>query len=155
MELLSECYLFKGLSESQLESLAAITRQRQIEKGQWLLQEGEGAHELYVLKDGAVELTAEVAESFELPITMLRDPGSCFGTSALVPPHKYSLSARCAAGGVVFAIEQGDLRRLILEDRDLGCTVMSNWAVHLLNRLKENRQQLKIHFKTLISSLHS
>jgi CRP/FNR family transcriptional regulator len=155
MDLLSECYLFDGLSASQLQNLTAITLETQIEEGQWLLQEGHEAKELYVLKEGAVELITKVDDTFELPIAMLRDPGSCFGTSALVSPHTYSLSARCVEAGTIFAIRQGDMQELIREDRDLGCTLLTNWAAHLLNRLKENRQQLKIHFKTLIRSLHS
>ena len=155
MELLTTCYLFLGLSESQLDRLAAITTEAMIQKGKWLFFEGEEAEELYVLKEGAVELMTKVDDDFELPIAMLRHPGSCFGTSALVAPHVYSLSARCADGGSVVAIRQGDLHNLIQEDRDLGCTVMTNWAEYLLNRLKDNRKQLRIHFKTLFQTMHS
>jgi hypothetical protein len=42
----------------------------------------------------------------------------------------------------------------MLEDHELGCTIMKNLAQHLLERLKETRQELKIHFKTLFKSSH-
>ena len=155
MELLSSCNLFQGLSETQLQRLADITKEMQIEKGQWLFQEGQEANGLFILKEGAVELLTKVDDDFELPIAMQREPGMFFGTSALTAPHVYSLSARCADKGTVLVIEKEELQRLIQEDRDLGCIFMTNWAEHLLNRLKETRQELKIHFKTLFKSVHS
>lgn len=155
MDYLVACYLFKGLTESQLQRLAEVAREAEIAEEQWLFQEGLKAEEIYVLKDGAVELITKVDGDFELPIAMLRNPGSCFGTSALVAPHVYSLSARCAEGGSILIFRQSDLLNLIQQDRDLGCTVMTNWAEYLLHRLQDNRQQLKIHFKTLFQQMHS
>ena len=155
MDYLAGCYLFKGLTDSQLRRLADVASETEMEEEQWLFQEGLKAEEIYVLKEGAVELLTRVDDEFELPISMLRQPGSCFGTSALVVPHVYSLSARCAEGGSILVIRQEDLHKLIQEDRDLGCSIMTNWAGHLLNRLKETRQELKIHFKTLFQTMHS
>ncbi len=155
MQLLATCNLFQGLSETQLQRLADITKEMQIEKGQWLFQEGQEANGLFILKEGAVELLTKVDDDFELPIAMQREPGMFFGTSALTAPYVYSLSARCVDKGTVLVIEKEELQRLIQEDRDLGCIFMTNWAEHLLNRLKETRQELKIHFKTLFKSMHS
>lgn len=155
MDYLAGCYLFKGLSESQLQRLADLASEVKTEEEQWVFQEGLKADKIYLLKEGAVELITRVDGDFELPISMLRQPGSCFGTSALVEPHVYSLYARCAEVGSILVIRQVDLHELVQEDRDLGCTIMTNWAEHLLNRLKDNRQQLKIHFKTLFQTTHS
>jgi len=116
--------------------------------------EGEKAEKLFVVKEGAVELLTKVDDCFELPIAMLRNPGQCTGTSSLVTPYEYSLSARCAKDGTLFVIQQADLKKLIQEDHKLGCIIMENLAQHLLDRLKETRQELKIHFKTLFKSAH-
>jgi len=155
MQLLASCNIFQGLSETQLQRLAEITKEIQIEKGQWVLQEGHEGGELYVLKEGAVELITKVDGDFELPMAMLRDEGTCFGTSSLVVPHVYSLSARCAEKGTLLVIKRADLEGLVQEDQSLGCSIMKNYAAHLLKRLKETRQELKIHFKTLFKSMHS
>jgi len=149
------CYLFQGLSESQMERLATITEEVRIEKGQRLLQEGREANELYVLKEGAVELTMKAEEDFEIPVAIVRRRGDYFGTSALVAPHEYTLSARCVEDGTSLVMKQADLKKLMLEDHELGCTIMRNLAQHLLRRLKEARQELKIHFKTLLKSMRS
>ena len=135
MQLLASCNLFQGLSETQLQRLADITKEMKIEKGEWLFQEGQEANGLFILKEGAVELLTKVDDEFELPIAMLREPGT--------------------EQGSLLVIERTELEKLIQEDRELGYIIMTNWAEHLLNRLKETRQELKIHFKTLFKSMHS
>ena len=150
---LSSCYLFQGLSESQLDHIHKIGSEAVIKAGQWLFREGETAEQMYVLKDGAVELLTTV-EEVELPITIVRKSGNCFGTSTMVPPHQYSLSARCAEDGTLLRIQKTDLEQLIKEDCELGNTLLANLAKHFLDRLKETRQELKIHFKTIFKSMH-
>jgi len=154
MKLLSSCYLFKGLSESQLLRLSAITKEEQVGKGHFLMHEGQKAEALFVVKEGAVELLTTVNDDFELPIAILRKPGDYTGISSLVPPYEYSLSARCAEDGTLFVIQKADLKHLMQKDHELGCTIMKNLAQHFLDRLKETRQELKIHFKTLFKSSH-
>jgi CRP-like cAMP-binding protein len=150
---LSSCYLFQGLSESQLSLIRTIGSEAPVQAGQWLFHEGDAAEQMYVLKDGAVELLTTV-EEVELPITIVRKPGNCFGTSTMVPPHQYSLSARCAEDGLLLSIKKSDLDHLIKEDCELGNTILANLAKHFLDRLKETRQELKIHFKTIFKSMH-
>ena len=154
MQLLSSCYLFKGLSDSQLLSLSEITKQEQMKKGDFLMYEGQKAEALFLLKEGAVELLTTVNDDFELPIAILRNPGDCSGTSSLVPPYEYSLSSRCSEEGKILIIKQSNLKELMIEDHSLGCTIMKNLAQHFLERLKETRQEVKIHFKTIFKSIH-
>ena len=152
---LSSSFLFKGLSASQLQRLTTAATEIQIQKGQWLFQEGKTADRVYIIKSGAVEMLTRVNGEYELPIKIVRSKGGCFGTSALVPPHEYSLSAKCAEDAVLLGISRADLEKISEEDSALGCAIMKNLAQHLLDRLKETRQELKIHFKTLFRSMHT
>ena len=151
---LSSCYLFKGLSETQLDSLIAIGNEFRIQKGQWLFHEDEAAEQMFVLKAGAVELLTTVENDVELPITIVRKPGNCFGTAMLVPPHQYALSARGVEDGTLLAIKRADLDKLIKADYELGHAILINLAGHFLDRLKETRQEIRIHFKTIFKSMH-
>ena len=150
---LSTSYLFQGLSKSQLNHLLTIGIETRIKKDQWLFREGQAAEQMFVLKVGAVELLTAVDE-VELPITIIKKPGNCFGTSAMVPPHQYSLSARCADDGSLLCIKMADLDALIKSDAELGHVILVNLARHFLDRLKETRQELKIHFKTIFKYMH-
>lgn len=152
---LSSIYLFQGLSESRLQRLNEAASEIEAPKGQWLFQEGNSADRMYVLKHGAVEMLTRVNGDFELPVSIIRSPGRCFGTSSLVFPYQYSLSARSAEDAILFELQRKDLQQLIQEDKALGYTIMANLSQHLLERLKETRQELKIHFKTLFQSIHS
>ena len=154
MELLPSCYLFKGLSESQLLRLSEITKQKQMKKRHFMMHEGKKAETLFILKEGAIELLTTVNDDFELPIAILRNPGDCTGTSSLLEPYLYSLSARCVKNSVIVIIQQADLKYLMQKEHELGCTIMKNLAQHLLNRLKETRQEVKILFKTIFKSIH-
>ena len=152
---LSSCFLFKGLSEPQLQRLIIAANEIQISTGQWLFQEEKKADRVYIIKSGAVEMLTKVNGEYELPIKIVRSEGGCFGSSALVPPYQYSLSARCAEDAVLLELKRQDLEKISAEDSALGCAIMTNLSQHLLDRLKETRQELKIHFKTLFSSMHT
>ena len=148
-------YLFKGLSADQMEKVMAIGNQVSMKKGQQIFREGQEADGVYILKSGAVELMTTVEKGFDLPISILREPGDVFGTSALVPPHQYSLSARCVEKGVLVCMETSALRKLAERNQKIECQMMTNLAAYFLDRLKETRQEVKIHFKTLLSSTRS
>jgi CRP-like cAMP-binding protein len=151
----SVTYLFRGLDGGQMKKVMAIGKEIAMKKGQQIFKEGQEANGVYILSKGAVELMTLVEQDFELPISILRNPGDVFGSSALVPPYQYSLSARCAEDGSLFCMETAALRKLASEDRDIGYRIMTNLAAHFLARLKETRQEVKIHFKTLLSSTRS
>ena len=152
MNILS-CYLFQGLSSSQLELIAAVTEEQRIEQGRWLFKEEQSASSVYLLKDGAIELVTRVEDGIEIPVSIIRPDNGCLGIGALVEPHLYSLSARCLQDSIVIKIERSNLDRLMQDDIELRCTIMTNLARKMLERLKETRQEVKIHFMNLVRSV--
>jgi CRP-like cAMP-binding protein len=148
------CYLFADLGEAQVNRITSLAKEIPMKKGQRIFTEGDEAVSLYVLKEGAVELMSKIEDEFEMPISILRNAGDCFGASSLVPPHAYSISARCAGKGVLLAIERADLLRIIEEDHELGCIIMTNAARYFLEQLKHTRHEIKIHFTTLFKAMH-
>lgn len=149
---LSMGYLFRGLDNDQLKRIAAVAREVSMENGQQICREGEEANSLYILKTGAVELMTTVENDVELPISVLRNPGDIFGSGILIAPYTYNLTARCSGTGILLRIEGSALQKLMVEDRDLGCIIMTNLAEQFLTRLKESRQEIKMHFNTLLRS---
>ena len=151
----SFAYLFKGLDADQMKKIMAIGKEVSMKKGQQIFKEGQEANGVYIVRHGSVELLTMLEKELELPISILRKAGDTFGTSALVPPHRYSLSARCAEDGVLLSMETAGIRKVASEDHDIGCAIMTNLAAYFLERLKETRQEVKIHFKTLLMSTRS
>ena len=151
----SFAYLFAGLDEGQMKKIKGIGKEIAMKKGQQIFKEGQEANGVYVLRSGAVELMTIVEKDFDLPVSLLREPGDIFGSSALVPPYQYGLSARCAEDVILFRMETKSLRKLATGEREIGCRMMTNLAAYFLERLKETRQEVKIHFKTLLGSTRS
>lgn len=151
---LTSTFLFQELSESQLQRLTSATKEVQAPKGDWLFHEGKTADRIYILQSGAIEMLTRVEGDNELPIKIIRSKGECCGTSALVEPYEYSLSARSAEDSTLLEIRREDLEQISREDINLGSIIMKNIARILLARLKETRQELKIHFETLFRSMH-
>ena len=150
---LTSCYLFQGLSQSQIERIVAISREQQFKKDQWLFHEDQDATHLYLVKDGAVELVIKVEDTVEIPIAVIRPKNGCLGVSALVDPYQYSLSARCLDDSTLMVIGRTQLQELMDADSEMRCIIMTNLATKLLNRLKETRQEVKIHFMNLVRSV--
>ena len=150
---LNSCYLFKGLPQSKIERIVAITQEQHFQKGQWLFQEGLEAKHLYLVKEGAVELVIKVEDTIEIPIAIIRPDNGCLGIGALVEPYLYSLSARCLDDSTLFVITKTQLHELMADDFELHCAIMTNLAKKLLHRLKETRQEIKIHFMNLVRSV--
>ena len=120
-----------------------------VKKGERLFQEGETAELLYCVKQGAVEILTSIDDHIELPIAIFRSEGSYFGMSSLVPPHIYSLSARSYEDSILTVIKRSRLMEQTKSDPEMGFIIMSNLAKAFLDRLKETRQEVRIHFKTL------
>ena len=150
---LNSCFLFAGLSRSQIERIAAITQEQQFQKDQWLFYEGQEAKHLYLVKDGAVELVIKVEDAIEIPIAVIRPDNGSLGVGALVEPYQYSLSGRCLEDSTLSVIAKTQLHELMDDDSELRCIIMTNLAKKLLNRLKETRQEVKIHFMNLVRSV--
>ena len=151
MEILSG-YLFSGLNNDQLGKIFEIAEEVSMEKGQEIFTEGKNTTNLYVLRIGAVELFTRIDTRIELPVAMMRNPGDIFGSGVLIEPYIYTLTARCAETGRLLSIEGSVLKKLMKDDHVLGCIVMTNLAGHFLERLTESRQEIKTHFKTLMTS---
>ena len=150
---LRSCYLFEGLSESQIERIIDVAQELNFEKGQWLFNEEQEAAHLYLVKDGSVELVIKVEDAIEIPIAIIRPNNGCLGVSALIEPHRYTLSARCLNDSTLLAIPSTRLDDLMNADSDMRCVIMTNLATKLLNRLKETRQEIKLHFMNLVRSV--
>ena len=150
---LNSCFLFTGLSPSQIERIAAITQEQQFQKDQWLFHEDQEAQHLYLVKDGAVELLFKVEDAIEIPIAIIRPDNGSLGVGALIEPYRYSLSGRCLDDSTLSVIARTQLHELMDDDSELRCIIMTNLAKKLLNRLKETRQEVKIHFMNLVRSV--
>jgi len=152
---LASGYLFKGLGKEQLKRISEHTGEIEVKPGHEICREGESAASIFLLCRGAVELITSVNDHIELPVSIMREPGAMFGSSALIEPHVYTLTAKCQSSGSILHIDRLGLQNIMSGDDHCGSVIMKNLAAYFLARLKETRQELKIHFKTLLRSFRA
>lgn len=132
-DILKGLELFKGLNETQLQSIAEICFRAEFAQGDRLFKEKENAHSIWINYNGTIELR------FELPgasmtssdqtlssISGNPDNAQLIGWSSLVPPYKYRLSAYCVSPSCqVLKIDKTDLFRLFENDHTIGYVFLS------------------------------
>ncbi|MHC4785334.1 MAG: Crp/Fnr family transcriptional regulator [Planctomycetota bacterium] len=137
LDLLRETPLFHGCGEQALAALDGIATDRAFGDGQVVLSHGEEARDLMILDSGAIQL--------ELPLTILGEArsipfetktrGDAIGWSALVPPYRFTLSARVSGEAGVVVFPRSELAALLDGDPGLGLRVMRNLASIVGQRL--------------------
>ncbi len=131
--------LFSGLSTEQRGEIAAVAVARSCARGARLFEAGQEARELCVLCRGQVELTFPLqvmGKAREVRFQVL-EPGSTLAWSALVPPHRLTMSARAVADAEVCAFPREGLLRLFDRDPAMGRAVITKVAQVIAARVVE------------------
>ena len=146
IDTLKNSELFAGVEIHHLEKVSALCRGESYREGAMIFKEGDEATELYILTDGRVALEMQVRpvpDRAAIPTAVeVVSKGECFGWSALVEPHIYTLSARCMTNCTVLAIKGDILRKVIADDPVLGRELMKSVAQLISLRLSHTRLRL-------------
>ena len=124
-----ELPLFEGLAAEQLEDLARMVRPFRLEPHQVLFRQGDESDGLYVIRSGAVEVSARVPG--DAALTLLRvGAGELLGEVALLDRGLRSATATAVAetSGYWFGRRHFELLRADLKPTSL----------HLMRRLIDN-----------------
>lgn len=105
-ELLSETTLFRGLDESFLRAVGALTEQRSLSYGDVLFKQGEEAESIFIVESGELEIVAQLPAQRQHPLARAK-PGDLIGELALIAGGQRSATARAIS----------DVSGLLLERR--------------------------------------
>jgi CRP-like cAMP-binding protein len=129
-ELLRRYPFFASLDEKQLEAIAEITQEKSYPKGTLLVKENTNATILALLIEGDIDLVGSIAA------------GEVYGVSSLIEPYRYTASAKATMPVKVIEMDGLALRALVEEDCKMGCIVMRNVAIAVLERLRYTQVEL-------------
>lgn len=141
---LEHALLFRDLPRSLTASIRSLARVRQYAKDDTLFLEGDPADEIYVLRDGRVELTYTLPQDplTEILITHI-EPGENFAWSALAQGETLSSRARALEDSSTYTIPVETLHAFFAEHPGVGYQVMTILAQQILRRLRETRKELR------------
>lgn len=128
--------VFQGMSGPCVKGLMEVAEARTLESGETLFRLGDEATRFYVVGSGQIELTLPVSpdEGRELRIET-RGPGATVGWSALIPPYRFTLSARAGEPSEVFGWTRATLDSAFEEDPRSGLLFMKHVCAGIGRRL--------------------
>lgn len=135
VELLKGVDMFEGLTEQELRRVAAICREAKYAKGQIVTSQGEEGDEMFIVRDGLVEVT--VSEAGEGPRTVVNlGTGQVVGEMALVDRGPRSATVRCVTDATLNVIERDAFENLCQSSAQIGMVVYRNLAADLSFKLR-------------------
>ncbi len=130
--------VFEGISDDAIEDLYSRGEVSSFEAGHKLFKRGQGAEELMILQDGAVELLFPImilGVTREV-IMETKQPGAVVAWSSLVSPYHVTLSARCASDCRLVGFTRDALFAFFEADPRTGYLFMRNLAGVIGRRLQ-------------------
>ena len=140
---LSRFDLFKGLSESLLTEIAALSEEVSVKQGEFIFREGEKADKLHFLLNGSVALRVKLTSRPEsVTVSFVSMPYQSFGWSGIVSPNHYTSSAECDEDSNLLIIPAVPFMNLLEANPESGFKVMQRIAETIADRLRNSRQAL-------------
>lgn len=123
--------ILQGLTEAEIENIVWFFQEESIPEGVTLCEEGARAERLYILEQGSVWIRSEKLGQLDV-----NTPGKIVGWSFLVPPYRYTASARTSSPSRFLMIKSPDFYYLIHKEPKMGVKVMDNLAQIMASRFK-------------------
>lgn len=130
--------LFSGLSDYMLEEISLISREIELEEGQWLFCEEAEADKFYVVVEGEISLTTQIYLNDEVRHLEAAEPvgaGEVLGWSALVKPHRYTFGGKARKKSKLIQIDGAPFRELLDDNPEDGYHIIKNVAEVIGERL--------------------
>ena len=131
-ELLDSIGLFAGLTEEQVQRLAAACGHATFAAGERVFGEGDECAETYVVLEGDVEIQLS---GHDTPLGHV-GPGECLGEVALLTDSEHSASAVAETGVQAAVLQRHDLIELVRQRPDIGVVLYRNLARGLGEKLR-------------------
>jgi signal transduction histidine kinase len=127
---------YKGLDESELKEIAALTRCRDYPKDYVLCHEGEYEKVIYVIAKGGVIITQKLSEEDGERVLRISGKGDVVGEMGLIQKVPRSATVRTTSPCTMLEMEEGDFEAIISRTPSLTIALMRI----TLDRLRENDQ---------------
>lgn len=139
--LLRGVMLFAGLTDEELEAVAAICVEKRLGRGEVLAEQGEPGDELFIVTDGFLEISITSPES---PANVLVNlgKGQIIGEMALIDQGPRSATVRAVSDAVVQVIRREDFEALCEKNTRIGYVVMRDIAADLSFKLRHRNLAL-------------
>jgi CRP/FNR family transcriptional regulator, cyclic AMP receptor protein len=141
VEQLSKVELFAGLKPEALDLIAKVSTDETHGLGSKIFQHGDVGDKLYLILEGRVRISREVAGMGEEALAVL-GPGQVFGEMALLDESPRSADAVVHERCRLLAIPKDGFDDLLFLHKDLAYEVLWSIVRMLVRRLRETTDKL-------------
>lgn len=130
--------LLKGLPDQEAARVVALGTRLRLSSGAMLFALGGAAECIYLIRQGRIALTLpmQVGGREEDVLVEERVPGQAVGWSALIPPHRFTLTATAQLESEVLALSRQALLDYFASQPATGYALLSNVAAIIGQRLQ-------------------
>lgn len=130
--------LFSGLTDSQIERLAAGSVRRNFPKGRTIVAEGEPSQSLYILLSGRAKVQRSDTEGKEVILSVLGS-GECFGEMSLIDEAPRSASVITLESSDFMSIAKESFKAVLMTSPEISLRIMKG----LVKRLREADKKIE------------
>jgi len=130
--------LLIGLSSAEVEQVMALGTRITVPSGGALFKLGDPADRIFLVERGRIQLTLpmQVRGREEEILVEEKSPGQTVGWSALIPPHRFTLSARAPLTSEATALPRERLQQYLEGSPRTAYKISSNLALVIGRRLQ-------------------
>lgn len=136
---LTQCRLFKGLSNSELRQVLLVSRQKALEPDSFLFHQGEHAQTFYIVTAGKIKLTQITPEGHQVIIRYV-GTGGAIGILAALGDFPYPVSGESVDACQLLAWQEVDISRLMERVPRLavnGMKMLAHRFADMMDRYRE------------------
>jgi CRP/FNR family transcriptional regulator, dissimilatory nitrate respiration regulator len=124
------CALFEGVSDSDLQAIAAITVVKSFAKGDYLFHEGTPVHGFFIVHTGAVKVHRVSFAGKEQVLHVYR-PTESFGEEALISDLGYAADASVVDNSQVLMVQKPEFMAIMKRQPELALCMLRSMSRQL------------------------
>jgi CRP-like cAMP-binding protein len=133
--------IFAGLAERILGRVIEVARAVPLRDGQVLVEEGELARSMFVVREGELEICKRGRTGAEFCVATLK-AGDCVGEMSLIDIQPRSATVRARGSARVYVFDQAEVAKLYVTDLEAYALLVHNIAREISRRLRSADQLL-------------
>lgn len=127
--------LFRDFNHNELKALYEISKEKTLEKGEYLMEEGDPGNEFFFVMEGDLEVVKHDLSNKQDFVIGTIHPGDTVGEMALFDSAPRSASIRATTHAKLRGIAFADLRKLANENKEIS-SIYSHLSKNLSQRVR-------------------
>jgi CRP-like cAMP-binding protein len=142
-QVLADMAIFSGLNPRERELLAMVMRERVVQRGEVICEEGDEGTCCYFIAQGVVEVRKRVGRDAEQVLVSLRD-GQLFGHLALVEPGPRTATCLASTTCRLLTLERDDFDTLFASGTRFAFKFQEVIAITAAQQLRLANERLSV-----------